>query len=162
MTADHTRPGGDASEFLLPTLPPLAPLEERVWVPNEVLAACSSVLAGVRRPRRRSSGSGSAVASIGVTSSEHGEGRTTVAHGLAVAQRNEYGRKTVLLDFGGDGDDSTGGLGLNAVLDGEVRVLDAVALGSASPRCSEGDRVVRRGFHAGQPLSSGLRPLPTS
>lgn len=127
MTADHTRPGGDASEFLLPTLPPLAPLEERVWVPNEVLAACSSVLAGVRRPRRRSSGSGSAVASIGVTSSEHGEGRTTVAHGLAVAQRNEYGRKTVLLDFGGDGDDSTGGLGLNAVLDGEVRVLDAVA-----------------------------------
>jgi len=42
---------------------------------------------------------GAALASIGVTSCQRGEGRSVMAAGVAAVQRFEYGRKTVLVEF---------------------------------------------------------------
>lgn len=56
----------------------------------EVIEACS---AAVRRMPRE------AIDGLAVTSARRGEGRSTVAMGAALVQRNEYGRKTILLDL---------------------------------------------------------------
>lgn len=131
MTYDDAQPEAVVNEFLLSIGPALAPLGEQLWVPQEVLSACSSLLAGVRRPRRRASGPVGPTGAIAVTSALAGEGRTTVSTGLAVAQRSEYGRKTMLLDLDGKSDADSSIIGLNAVLEGEATLMDAVSWASS-------------------------------
>jgi Mrp family chromosome partitioning ATPase len=60
------------------------------WVPSEVAAACSRV------SKRLGWG---ALPSLAVTSALRREGRSTVAAGLALAQRNVFRRRTVLVEL---------------------------------------------------------------
>lgn len=65
------------------TLPPLAP---------EVIAGCTRALRGIRAAK-------DPVRVIGVTSTRPGEGRKTIAAGLAVADARAAGRRCVLIDL---------------------------------------------------------------
>lgn len=61
------------------------------WVPTEVLAACRSIWRNLEVPSVRPS--------IAVTSALRREGRSTVAAGIALVQRNFLGRKTILVEL---------------------------------------------------------------
>jgi Mrp family chromosome partitioning ATPase len=64
-----------------------------LWVPTAVVASTANALTRIH---------GDGTSSLGITSALRGEGRTTIAMAAAVAERYDYGRKTILvdLDFG--------------------------------------------------------------
>ena len=70
--------------------PPVSAPARVDWVPDAVITACGSALKQIDGPQ---------VASLGVTSAVRGEGRTTVAAGAALVQRDEYGRRTLLVEL---------------------------------------------------------------
>jgi Mrp family chromosome partitioning ATPase len=70
--------------------PPLHVPVNVSWVPSEVAAVCARV------SKRLGWGD---LPSLGVTSARRREGRSTVAAGLALAQRNVFGRRTVLVEL---------------------------------------------------------------
>jgi Mrp family chromosome partitioning ATPase len=59
-------------------------------IPRPVLEACSAAALQLGGP---------ALKSLGVTSTIGGEGRTTVAIGMALVQRKDFGRKVLLLEL---------------------------------------------------------------
>lgn len=63
---------------------------EALTVAEAVLAACRNASLRLGTPR---------LASLGVTSTLRGEGRTTIAVGMAAAQREAFGRPVVLIDL---------------------------------------------------------------
>jgi Mrp family chromosome partitioning ATPase len=60
------------------------------WVPMEVLSACGAALRRIREET---------IQALAVTSSVRGEGRTTISLGSALAQRNQFGRRTIVLEL---------------------------------------------------------------
>lgn len=60
------------------------------WAPAAVLRSCGNAVAQVH---------GAGVSSIGVTSAATREGRTTIAIGTALVERNDFGRRTVLVEL---------------------------------------------------------------
>lgn len=78
--------------------PAVPPADSRVALPRtspEVLAACAQALRAIRAR-------GAEVQAIGVTSALRGEGRSTVAAGLAISDVRSMGRRAVLLDLDSD------------------------------------------------------------
>ena len=87
-------------------------------IPAEVIEACS---AAVRRMPRE------AIDGMAVTSARRGEGRSTVAMGAALVQRNEYGRKTILLDLDLESPaEAAYGPGIADVIRGEASLSECI------------------------------------
>lgn len=102
---------------VVPSSPP--PTEALPQVTPEILAACGQAARRIRstHPEARS---------LGITSSSRGEGRSTVASGLAIALARSLGRQTVLIDLDTDNWTSSGeGNGGNAP-DGPASLRDAI------------------------------------
>src|SRR4029077_20571638 len=90
----------------LHTLPPISATNH--WPPplaisSEVLDACRAAALQLGGPT---------VKSLGVTSAIRGEGRTTVAIAMAMIQRKDYGRRTLLLEMDFDNPTLAGQLGV--------------------------------------------------
>jgi Mrp family chromosome partitioning ATPase len=146
------------------------------WAPEEVVSAGSSTL------RRLSRNDANAVA---VTSALRREGRSTIALGIALAQRNLFGRRTVLidLDFNVEGSSLARQLGIRqtpglaellqgqAALD-ECLVWPSPHLGLLVAGDCRGDPSLLARFransvlndlrHAGYAVVADLPPLPPS
>ena len=90
---------------------------EPLWVHPSIELACRDAL---REVRERGG------TSIGVTSADRHEGRTTIARGLAKANWGAGRRPTVLLDTAGGEAPRPDRIGLSDVLSGGVSVLDAI------------------------------------
>jgi Mrp family chromosome partitioning ATPase len=87
-------------------------------VPDEVVLACSRALR--RMPN-------DAIDEVAVTSSVRREGRTLVAVGTALVQRNEYGRKTILLELDLESPSMGGNApGIAEVMRGEATVAECI------------------------------------
>lgn len=99
------------------------PPAELDWVPEAVLGPCRSVLRRLNNDR---------VGSLGVVGTARGDGCTTVALGAALVERNDYDRRTILLelDFMNPSLAAILGLpspvGLAEVLRGEARLEEAI------------------------------------
>lgn len=99
---------------------PAASLE---WVPETVLAPCRSLLR-----RLNTEGPGS----VGVVGTTRGDGATTVALAVAVVQRNDYERRTVLVELNFWTPSLAASLGMPAafglaeVLRGELSLEEAI------------------------------------
>lgn len=90
---------------------------EPLWVHPSIELACRDVL---RRVREHGG------TSIGVTSAERHEGRTTIAWGIAKANWNAGRRPTVLLDAADGEAERPDGIGLSEVLSGRLSIMDAI------------------------------------
>jgi Mrp family chromosome partitioning ATPase len=90
---------------------------EPLWVHPSIELACRDVL---RRVRERGG------TSIGVTSADRYEGRTTIAWGLATANWGAGRRPTVLLDTASGEAHRPDRIGLSDVLSGNLSILDAI------------------------------------
>jgi Mrp family chromosome partitioning ATPase len=94
-----------------------------VPVDARIVSACSAVAPQIGGPR---------LAQLGVCSSVRGEGRTSIAAGMALAQGRDYGRATLLvdLDFDRPGVGSLFGVpnvpGIADVLEGRAPVASAL------------------------------------
>lgn len=90
---------------------------ELLRVDPSIELACRDVLRRVRERGGRS---------IGVTSADRNEGRTTIAWGLATANWGAGRRPTVLLDLASGEADRPDRIGLSDVLSGNLSILDAI------------------------------------
>ena len=94
-----------------------------VAISSEVLDACSAAALQLGGPT---------VKSLGITSAIRGEGRTTVAIAMAMIQRKDYGRRTLLLEMDFDNPTLAGQLGverwpgLAELVRGEATLPDVV------------------------------------
>lgn len=133
MSSYGTQPAHDpvdelASIWRLPASAGKTPVGADVppsWnpVPQEVLQSCSMAMRKMGDTK---------VASIAVTSTSAGEGRTTVAAGMALTAARDLGRRVVLLDLDTDGRGvaELGSLadtpGLLQLLHGEARIEECL------------------------------------
>jgi Mrp family chromosome partitioning ATPase len=98
--------------------PPLA-----ASIGSEVLEACSAATLQLGGPTLKS---------LGITSAIRGEGRTTVAIAMAMIQRRDYSRRTLLLEMDVDNPTLAGQLGvdqwpgLTQLIRGEAALKDVV------------------------------------
>jgi Mrp family chromosome partitioning ATPase len=106
---------------------------------------------------------GERLTSLGITSPRHGDGRSTLARSMALIERRDYGRRTVLLELDVEAASMSAELGLQPgpgiveLLHGEAEVEDCLQwLDGDLAVITRGERVESPGWVIGHLQGSGL------